>query len=117
MDDVPRGGRRPIERYVRAAVAIPGSKGRADGTIEIGLHSERVFGVHLEPIRATLIDIGEAVVRGRHWDSLDVDVADEMTHDLDARIVAFWGDRPRFIEIWRGRRARSALGFTRCRCG
>lgn len=92
--------RRPIERYVRATVEIPGSKGRIDGSIEIGLHRER----HEQPswYRNALIEVGEVAVRLLRGRPLDEDTADEITEDLDARIVGLWGDRPRFIEIWRG---------------
>lgn len=93
-------GRRPIERYVRAQVAIPGSKGRIDGTIEIGLHRDIAEPPHA--FRDKLIEVGEVAVRVLAGRPLDEDAADEVTEDLDRRIVGLWGDRPRFIEIWRG---------------
>jgi hypothetical protein len=93
--------RRPIERYVRAAVAIPGSKGRADGTIEIGLHYDP-SGDQPGRLRDSLLRCGDLAVRSTDGEHLDENIADAITANLDQRIVDIWGDRPRFIEVWRG---------------
>lgn len=104
----PGGVRRPIERYVRAAVEI--RMPTADvpdaplyivaGTIEIGLHYERGHPPHA--YRDKLREVGEMAARVLRGRTLDEDTADLITEDLDERIVGLWGDRPRFIEIWRG---------------
>lgn len=89
-----------IERYVRATVGIPGYAGRVDGAIEIGLHYDRGEPPHA--FRGKLIELGEMAARVSRGRTLDEDTADLITADLDERIVALWGDRPRFVEVWRG---------------
>jgi hypothetical protein len=91
----------PIERYVRACVEIPGSKGRVDGVIEIGMHYE--VGERPGAYRGKMIELGDLAARCARGRVLNEDTAAAITEDLDERIVALWGaDRARFIEIWRG---------------
>ena len=91
---------RPIERYVRAQVEIPGSKGRIDGAVEIGLMYE--FGEALENVRDTMTALaGAAIYAANIGRGFDVDFADYLTTVLDEHLVCNFGDRPRFIEVWR----------------
>lgn len=101
---------RPIERYVRAAAEIrmpaanvPGApRYIVAGTVELGLHYER--GESPGVYRPRLIKAAEATLGGLiGWAGpIHEDLADEITEDLDARLVAVFGDRPRFIEVWCG---------------
>lgn len=108
---------RPIERYVRAQVAIGWMGNPIIGRIELGMHY--ADGSRPRAFRSKLIEIAkcgyENVFRDRiradeeRWphgepgdNPLDEDVADTLTRDIDKRILGLWGDRPRFIEVWRG---------------
>lgn len=97
---------RPIERYVRAQSGIIGWAEGAFlkpvllGVIEIGLQYDK--GAKPSAYRSKLAELGEVAARVRGSGALDEDAADAITEDLDARIVGLWGDRPRFIEVWRG---------------
>lgn len=90
---------RRIERYVRCSAPIG-----AHGAVEIGMHYEdSEVGWFISAHRVVLRAIaGDAVVAARADVDLDVDVADRLTRDIDAAIVANFGDRPRFVEIWQG---------------
>ena len=107
----------PIERYVRAQVTIGWYGNPCLGTIEIGLHYEQ--GDQTARYRSKLVECAKCAFRDlfahqiqredARWpkgdpepNPLDEHTADALTSNLDARIVALWGDRPRFIEIWRG---------------
>lgn len=96
--------RPPIERYVRASVDILGSKRRVEGCVELGL-------LYLPPgerpsaFRTEMRECAEAALRDLHgrWESqFDEDLADAIQGVIDRRMIALWGDRPRFIEVWRG---------------
>lgn len=95
-----------VERYVRAQSGIIGwdmgafLKPVVLGVIELGLHYER--GEKPSAFRSKLSEVGEVASRVRGGGPLDEDAADAITEDLDRRIVGLWGDRPRFIEVWRG---------------
>lgn len=93
-----------IERYVRAQVGIIGWGAPLApavlGVVELGMHYEP--GERPSWFRSKLIEVGQVAVRNRRHGVLDEDIADAITEDLDARIVGLWGDRPRFIEVWRG---------------
>lgn len=94
--------RRPIERYLRYAVPILGSKRRVEGSIEMGLHYEPEERASLPGWRAQLAEAAGLSAHTLNVVALDECVADAITNELDARIVAWFGDRPRFIEIWHG---------------
>lgn len=82
---------------VRASVDIPGSKGRIDGRIEVGLSYRP--GEKPSELRAKLIQvIGPAAA----WvAAFDDDDAAGLAMEIDERIGQRWA-RARFVEIWRG---------------
>ena len=97
----------PIERYVRCSVMLYGAP-RIDGfrwvregvgSIEVGLQYDDPPSAY----RSKLREVTEVAARVLGDRALDVNTADEITRDLDARIVGLWGaDRGRFIEVWTG---------------
>jgi hypothetical protein len=81
---------RRIERYVRHTERL------MYGSIDLGLHYESDPDLH----RRALQSVTEAIAEQHGTRKLDAAAADEITRDLDERLVALCGDVPRFIEIW-----------------
>jgi hypothetical protein len=114
-----------IECYVRAQLSIgydvddpkhPLLDGPTFGYLELGLHYEadekpsafraRLLELAEEACNSVMSDRYDAdlaawIARAERPVVLDEDIADVLTRYLDARIVAAFGDRPRFIEVWR----------------
>lgn len=83
--------RPPIERYVRCSVDLPG------GSLELGLFYNRG-----EPLRGLSDKLGELATKAaRVVDGpITLEIAEMLSAELEANIVAQWGDRAWFLEVW-----------------
>ncbi len=83
---------RPIERYARATVVVPG------GSIEAGVERQRGEPVRL--IRAELARLLGEEFRALTCHEIGDECAAPLIDALEARLDAIWPARAWFIELW-----------------